>query len=482
MHHRIRAIACAALCAAPLTTALAQQFPPPYQPVRIVTYNVKNGFGFVGSTVYNAVGDMITIIDDNPNDGATGLNPDIVCFQEMDDSSPSLLQSFRDQFLPGYTIYTAFGDGFNYNAVLVSPEFTVTNAISFGAGGPRGINRVTISIPGANETLTVYNAHYKSGSDSASQNQRRNEADTTGNVVLQYRYCGGPCGDPLSQQPLPLRVVLAGDLNSNNNVDGTIDGVFTHFTLGVPTGLINLPVETFLGRTVPQNAFATFSSGSRLDYICPDDTLAFAYDADNSGILSQTEINSMGFSYWSNENTFEHTPGQFANGNANATSQGSDHRPVVMDLRMPAAPASTGACCLGFDCVIQTEEACAQLGGEFQGLGTDCTINPCNTAGACCFSCNGTLQLTCTILDEADCIANEGLFLGVGTDCTGGPCADQCPGDIDYNGFTNLGDFNTLAVNFGATGVSRAQGDLNCDGIVNLADFNALAVDFGCVR
>lgn len=56
-----------------------------------------------------------------------------------------------------------------------------------------------------------------------------------------------------------------------------------------------------------------------------------------------------------------------------------------------------------------------------------------------------------------------------------------CSGDIDGDGFTDLSDFNILAVNFGAgPGIPRSAGDLTNDGFVDLSDFNVLAVDFGC--
>lgn len=517
----VLAVAAMSLCSH--AAALAEQFPAPYRPVRIISYNVKDGMGNPGSTQYEAVGAMITILNFNPADNNSGLNPDIVCFQEMNPSNMNELVVWRNQFLPNYSIHTAFGDGFNYNAVLVSPDFTVTNAVSFSAGGPRGNNRVTMTIPGAAESLTVYNSHFKAFGDSQSQTTRTNEANTLGNVILQFRYCAGPCVPDLDEEPLPLRVVGAGDLNSNNNNDGTITGYFTHFTLGVPTGVRNTPVESLFGRTVPQLVIATFSGGSRLDYISPDDVLALAYDADANGILSQDEINAMGFVYWSNETTPEHTPGQFANGNPNASSQGSDHRPVVMDLRMPADPAFTGACCLPEgECIIQTELACNQLFGTFQGIGTDCasnpcpdttgacclpnddciilsepacnaqngtfngigtdcTPNPCVTLGACCFSCSGSTQLTCSIQEEPDCIANQGTFLGTGTTCAGGACSTEaCAGDINADNRTDLNDFAILALNFGAAPANRAMGDLNCDGIVDLNDFALLALNFGC--
>jgi autotransporter-associated beta strand protein len=53
-------------------------------------------------------------------------------------------------------------------------------------------------------------------------------------------------------------------------------------------------------------------------------------------------------------------------------------------------------------------------------------------------------------------------------------------GDANLDGTVNLGDFNALAANFGATGATVwTQGDFNYDGNVNLADFNLLAANFG---
>jgi hypothetical protein len=54
-------------------------------------------------------------------------------------------------------------------------------------------------------------------------------------------------------------------------------------------------------------------------------------------------------------------------------------------------------------------------------------------------------------------------------------------GDADGNGAVNLGDFNTLAANFGRTGRTFGQGNFDYDpaGDVTLADFNLLAARFG---
>ena len=55
-------------------------------------------------------------------------------------------------------------------------------------------------------------------------------------------------------------------------------------------------------------------------------------------------------------------------------------------------------------------------------------------------------------------------------------------GDANLQGSVNLTDFNTLAANFGQSGMTWQQADFNGDGIVNLTDFNLLAGNFGVAR
>jgi hypothetical protein len=53
-------------------------------------------------------------------------------------------------------------------------------------------------------------------------------------------------------------------------------------------------------------------------------------------------------------------------------------------------------------------------------------------------------------------------------------------GDSDLTGNVNLGDFNRLAANFGATsGANWSHGNFDFNGNVNLSDFNRLAANFG---
>jgi len=313
--------------------------------LRIVTYNVRQGLGPVGSSAWNSVGDMITTFDfdgDGPN---TSLMPDIVCFQELDQQAASEVVSFRNQFLPGYGIRTASGDGFNYNAVLFRPEFAVLGYTNLSTPGPRNVNRITLSIPGASKTLTLYNAHFKCCGDAGSQNTRRNEANRIGQEIYFDRTLGLDLDNNGSRETPAGWIVLAGDLNANTlSGDTTIDGVFFYEDQNAATGVLDLPVESLFGRISASFLPNTFpgSGGSRLDYICLDEELAMVFDANGDQQLSQSEINQMGFVYFSNDNTPEHSPGQFANGNINASSFGSDHRPVVFDLKLPAEAAPDG--------------------------------------------------------------------------------------------------------------------------------------------
>lgn len=52
-------------------------------------------------------------------------------------------------------------------------------------------------------------------------------------------------------------------------------------------------------------------------------------------------------------------------------------------------------------------------------------------------------------------------------------------GDANHDGSVNIADFNTLAGNFGKSGMSFDQGDFNYDGVVNLLDLNVVATNFG---
>jgi len=321
---------CAGLVACAVSVVVAPSAlagdPPPVS-LRIVTWNVLNGVGPAGSASAIAFGKVITNTDlDGPGPN-TGLVPDVVCLQELDQTATSHLTAFRNAYLPGYQIRSANGDGFNYNATLVRPGITVVSSTALSTPGPRDVVKTQIQVEGALRPVWIYNAHFKAFGDPASQAERAQEAAAVGNSVsFDLNFGGG------------VNVVVCGDLNSNNNTDGTLTGLYATSTNPVVlSGLEhwnNCRVETLNGRNSGSLIVTTHpSSGSRLDYIWPDIELASIFDADMSGTFTQAEINTMGFVYYSNEDA-----GLRSNGDSNATNAFSDHRPVVFDLLLPRDP------------------------------------------------------------------------------------------------------------------------------------------------
>lgn len=285
-------------------------------PLRVVTYNVKEGLGGVGSSQYLLAGKMITNLDIDGGGPLRGLNPDVVLLQEMDQGNTLEIANFRNAYLPGYDLRSAGGDGFNYNATLVRPGITVVSHGTLNVGGPRQVGKTRIRPAGAARDVIVYNAHFKSGGAASDINQRTTNATQSGNNVSFELGTGTSF------------VIFGGDLNSNNNSDNSLTNLFA-------AGMRNLPVESIAGAANPgvTNTVTFPGSGSRLDYICLDNTLANLFDADSSGSLSQSELNSIGFVYYSQDDA-----GLRSGGDTTVTNFVSDHRPVVFDVRIPRDP------------------------------------------------------------------------------------------------------------------------------------------------
>lgn len=343
----------AGLCAGVVPAAHAKNTTPPPVTLRVVTYNVLTGFGTIGSTAYNGAAAMITTNDVDGAGPNRGLNPDIVCFNELDEANPAALTQFRDANLPGYQLYSGGGDGFNYNAFAVRGDITVIDFDTVRpSGAPRDSLRITVQVPGALKTLTIYGVHFKCCGTVGDQNTRRQEANTIGRNIYLDRTAGLDLDDNGTRETPAGNVLAMGDMNSNNNSDGTLNGMFTSFIENQPTGMHNLPVEHLSGRAdnVTAPTFWTWrSSGgsiSRLDYVMLDPELVAPFDATSNGFpiplnpADQAEVNQMGFVYNSTDSTSEHAPGQWANGNSAAAGNSSDHRPLVFDLRLARNPAS----------------------------------------------------------------------------------------------------------------------------------------------
>lgn len=150
---------------------------------------------------------------------------------------------------------------------------------------------------------------------------------------------------------------------------------------------------------------------------------------------------------------------------------------------------TTGACCTGGGCSIQTAAACT---GTFGGLGTTCDPDPCTT-GACCFS-DGSCQIativsctggtyqgngssctpnncpaptgaccvgtTCSTQTQAQCSSNGGTYVGNGVACSPTTCAsnDFCGGAQPLCDGVPVSGNNALAGN---------EGGASCDSSFN---------------
>lgn len=361
--------------------------------IRVMSYNVKEGLGPTGGNFYNDIGSFVTTLDADGPGPNSGLNPDIIVLNELDDQNRSRIFTFVNQFLPGYQVITESGDNFNYNAIVYGPRATLLDADILNTSGPRDVIRATFQVEDAQKLLTVYGAHLRCCSSGSAG--RTQEALNLGAFIRNDRDLGLDLDDNgIREHENQTWAVLLGDLNEDNLVgayDGSLDGLFD------PTvGLVDFPVESLFGAATDvvlvQRTFFG-STNSRLDYLLLDEDLAVLADTDQSGDLSQAEINAVGFVYRSADAVPGHAAGQFANGNATATSNTSDHLPIVFDLSLP-----------------RTIPACA---GDADG--------------------DGSVNLT-------DLNAVLAQF---------GTVAPGQTGDFDGNGIVDLADLNTILMNFG---------------------------------
>ena len=74
----------------------------------------------------------------------------------------------------------------------------------------------------------------------------------------------------------------------------------------------------------------------------------------------------------------------------------------------------TGACCLGYDCLVLTEEECLAQQRDWLGPDTVCEPNPCLPDGACCLP---EPLGACQVLLEVDCLLVGGEWMGPETTC-----------------------------------------------------------------
>lgn len=164
-------------------------------------------------------------------------------------------------------------------------------------------------------------------------------------------------------------------------------------------------------------------------------------------------------------------------------SRGGIFRGSGVECAAAACPPSTptGACCTASGCV---EVARAYCRGGFQGDGTQCGTEICQT-GACCLPNELCLSAT-----QNECTALQGTFLGADTECEGprsicpGACDGELTGDCDADGRITNFDIDAfvlavsnppgyLALYPGTSEADRlCRADMNFDAMVNSFDID----------
>jgi hypothetical protein len=83
----------------------------------------------------------------------------------------------------------------------------------------------------------------------------------------------------------------------------------------------------------------------------------------------------------------------------NTTTDEHPGKGTIINVDRKAAPAGTGACCIGEDCSILSEAACIAAGGTFQGVGTVCDPNPCGACPAGMTTAFSGISVDCGCID-----------------------------------------------------------------------------------
>jgi len=310
-------------------------------PVRIITFNTEEGIADTAAR-REASGNQLTTLDFDGAGPNTALMPDILCLQET--RSDSQLLSFRDDYLPGYSVWRGnqHDSGGNTQAVIFAPYLTLLQATEWNHGGPRWHHRMVFQVDGSDEILVVYNAHFKAFGDSGSVATRREEANNLANrVALDWANGVDITYDGVPDLPMNYYVVT-GDLNQSDFSSDVIDSLIIGGDNGLDTGLNDVRVESILGAQVggafiggTQNT--RFGLENRLDYVLACDAIFEEFDTNQDGTWWQSELNNAGFVYFSGDDG-----GQRASGDTDATSVASDHAPVVVNFTIPASGGIPG--------------------------------------------------------------------------------------------------------------------------------------------
>jgi endonuclease/exonuclease/phosphatase family metal-dependent hydrolase len=203
------------------------------------------------------------------------LNPDIIAFNEINNSERYEMTNWNKAFLPEHTVVVSHDtDGFIRNGV--ASRFPITrwtnhldgsSLTNYGYDGvfTRDLFEAQIAMPGVPQPLHIFVVHLKSGTDSSDDARRRAaEASAVSNFFVGYLTTN-------SLQPY----ILAGDMNED----------IAHPATGSQHPIERLTNSTGLKLTTPVNPVtlsplthsiqSTNGLNRRYDYIMPN-TLLFA--------------------------------------------------------------------------------------------------------------------------------------------------------------------------------------------------------------
>jgi len=378
------------------TSALAQWNPPAAQwgkidstDLRVMTWNVKdalcstnvktegnNNWCACARIVAALQPDVLFLSETADNDGnGTGSNVDSVTaltttignflhggVDTFHGNSPvtAWVQKYAPSYDLPYVFVSSSNDGFNRNVVLSRypfadlngdtrttqsdiPSVTATAWAPGGNGGIRGFLFTEIDLPNATYAgnLVIGGAHLKAGSNSSDHDQRISASQ---NVSFVVRYWwngnGGATPDPTNKiadspaatsvLPANTPVVLLGDWNEDEQSNGGTRGPVDWLTQAATVGGTSDGTDrdgTDMTYDAAVHYFSldreTHSSGSKLDYVGWQDSITTLRLA----TVFESATNPSGAQ-----------PAQlagFSGGAASVSAQASDHRPVLVDLRLP---------------------------------------------------------------------------------------------------------------------------------------------------
>ena len=365
--------------------------------VRVMTYNIRdhicrnavkaegyNGWCALARVVAAMKPDVLMLQEagDNDGNGTTGGNDTV---DQLTITLGLFLRGGTDPFLPGgpvgayvqkyapdydlpYVWVSSVTDGYNRNVILSrfpfadlngdgvsqrpSPATISADAYAWGGnGGIRGFMFAEFDLPDAVYAgdLVIGNAHLQSGGTSSDLSARERAAR---NVAYYIDYllngAGGTLPDPnnkIADVPPATRilnpqtpVIIGGDWNEDeaaNGRKGPAEWLTQAEAAGGTDGTDRDRTDMLYDASVEprSNTRTTQNSGSKLDYIAWQDSIA---------TLRRS------FIFYSNElwNVPSWIPPEligFPNAAYWVSSVASDHRPVIADFILPAAPMGVPA-------------------------------------------------------------------------------------------------------------------------------------------